>query len=92
MGLGHFDKLTVQKSRPLFALWRSDLTLSEFKILDTYLHGFGKDHVVVFQHKGLHGLPLDGRLLDGGKVPDSAHGQVGEASTIWLYLKASATK
>ena len=33
MGLGHFDKLTVQKSRPLFALWRSDLTLSEFKIL-----------------------------------------------------------
>lgn len=31
------DKLTVQKSRPLFALWRSGLTLSEFKILDTYL-------------------------------------------------------
>ncbi len=27
----------VQKSRPLFALWRSDLTLSEFKILDVYL-------------------------------------------------------
>lgn len=31
------DKLTVQKSLPLFALWRSDLTLSEFKILDIYL-------------------------------------------------------
>lgn len=31
------DKLTVQKSKPLFALWRSDLTLAEFKILDTYL-------------------------------------------------------
>jgi hypothetical protein len=31
------DKLTVQKSLPLFALWQSDLTLSEFKILDTYL-------------------------------------------------------
>ena len=31
------DKLVVQKSRPLFALWRSDLTLAEFKILDTYL-------------------------------------------------------
>lgn len=29
--------LTVQKSLPLFALWRSDLTLSEFKILDIYL-------------------------------------------------------
>lgn len=31
------DKLTVQKSQPLFSLWRSDLTLAEFKILDTYL-------------------------------------------------------
>lgn len=31
------DKLTVQKSLPLFALWQSDLTLAEFKILDTYL-------------------------------------------------------
>lgn len=30
-------KLTVQKSRPLTALWQSDLSLSEFKILDTYL-------------------------------------------------------
>lgn len=35
--LGQEDKLTVQKSLPLFALWRSDLTLPEFKILDTYL-------------------------------------------------------
>lgn len=31
------NKLMVQKSRPLFALWRSDLSLAEFKILDTYL-------------------------------------------------------
>ena len=31
------NKLIVQKSLPLFALWRSDLSLSEFKILDTYL-------------------------------------------------------
>lgn len=35
--LGDENKLTVQKSLPLFALWRSDLTLAEFKILDTYL-------------------------------------------------------
>ena len=27
----------VQKSKPLFSLWKSELTLSEFKILDTYL-------------------------------------------------------
>lgn len=31
------EKLTVQKSLPLFELWQSDLTLPEFKILDTYL-------------------------------------------------------
>ena len=31
------NKLTVQKSIPLFSLLRSDMTLSEFKILDTYL-------------------------------------------------------
>ena len=31
------NKLTVQKSVPLFSLWRSDMTLAEFKILDTYL-------------------------------------------------------
>ena len=30
-------KLTVQKSLPLFSLWRSDMSLAEFKILDTYL-------------------------------------------------------
>ena len=30
-------QLTVQKSNPLYGLWRSELTLAEFKILDTYL-------------------------------------------------------
>lgn len=37
VSLGDEDRLTVQKSLPLFALWRSELTLAEFKILDTYL-------------------------------------------------------
>ena len=31
------SKLTVQKSTPLMSLWRSDMTLAQFKILDTYL-------------------------------------------------------
>ena len=31
------DSHEVQKSKPLFSLWKSDLTLAEFKILDTYL-------------------------------------------------------
>lgn len=34
---GDENKLIVQKSLPLFSLWHSDLTLAEFKILDTYL-------------------------------------------------------
>ena len=37
------------------------------------LHGFGQNNIVIFQHKGLHRLALDGRLLDGGKIPDAAH-------------------
>jgi hypothetical protein len=31
------DSNVVQKSKPLFSLWASELTLQEFKILDTYL-------------------------------------------------------
>lgn len=31
------DKLTVLKSNPLTSLWRSEMTLAEFKILDVYL-------------------------------------------------------
>lgn len=31
------NKLTVQKSQPLTWLWQSDLSLAEFKILDSYL-------------------------------------------------------
>lgn len=37
VSLGNVDKLTVQKSQNLYSLWQSDLTLAEFKILDTYL-------------------------------------------------------
>lgn len=47
------DKLTVQKSLPLFSLWRSDLTLPEFKILDIYLSRINshkpEKRVVVFE-------------------------------------------
>lgn len=39
IGLGRDpeNRLTVQKSNPLLSLWRSDMSLAEFKILDTYL-------------------------------------------------------
>lgn len=54
--LGKTDKLTVQKSKPLFALWQSELTLSEFKILDTYLgriNSHDDEHRTVKFEKGL---------------------------------------
>lgn len=38
------DKLIVQKSNPLYSLWRSGLTLSEFKILDIYLSRIDSHH------------------------------------------------
>lgn len=47
------EKLTVQKSLPLFSLWKSELTLSEFKILDVYLSRIDSHNpdrrVVVFE-------------------------------------------
>lgn len=53
--LGNEDKLIVQKSKPLFALWQSELTLAEFKILDTYLgriNSHNPDKRVVLFDKG----------------------------------------
>ena len=38
------SKLVVQKSKPLFSLWTSELTLAEFKILDTYLARIDSHH------------------------------------------------
>ena len=45
----------VQKSNPLFSLWKSALTLSEFKILDTYLSRINSrdpEHRTVVFEKG----------------------------------------
>lgn len=38
------EKPVVQKSTPLLSLWRSSLTLSEFKILDAYLARIDSHH------------------------------------------------
>lgn len=49
------NRLVVQKSRPLFSLWQSDLTLAEFKILDTYLsriNSHDPEHREVVLEKG----------------------------------------
>ena len=37
LGKDPTNKLTVQKSRPLAALWQSEFSLAEFKIMDAYL-------------------------------------------------------
>ena len=49
------EKLLVQKSKPLFALWQSELTLAEFKILDSYLgriNSHDEEHRTVKFNKG----------------------------------------
>lgn len=87
--LGSMDKLTVQKSRPLFALWRSELTLAEFKILDSYLgriNSHDEEHRTVTFSKGeleaLFGLKqikpevLDERLkhlMISVRIPDNSN-------------------
>ena len=48
------DSFTVQRSWPLYALWKSDLTLAEFKILDFYLsrinsHEPNKRKVIIYK-------------------------------------------
>lgn len=54
------NQLTVQKSRPLYSLWQSDLSLAEFKILDTYLSRINshdpEKRVVVFEKGELEKL------------------------------------
>ena len=73
--LGNEDKLIVQKSKPLYALWQSELTLAEFKILDTYLARIDSHHPerrsVVFEKgeleeklgvKKINQKELEGRL------------------------------
>lgn len=49
------NNLEIQKSRPLSVLWQSNLTLSEFKILDMYLgriNSHDEEHRVVVLEKG----------------------------------------
>lgn len=54
------EKMLVQKSNPLYSLWKSGLTLSEFKILDVYLSRIDSQHpekrTVVFEKGELEQL------------------------------------
>lgn len=95
------NNLTVQKSKPLFALWQSDLTLPEFKILDTYLgriNSHDDEHRTVKFEKGefeellgikqLKAQVLDERLkhlMTTVKLPDK---DTGSFTRISLFEKA----
>ena len=90
------DKLTVQKSMPLFALWRSDLTLAEFKILDTYLSRIDshkpEKRTVIFEKGELEELlgvkrireeELDERLVHLG-TPIRIDDKTSKNKKLWL--------
>lgn len=57
---GDKEELVVQKSKNLLSLWKSDLTLAEFKILDAYLARINSKHpekdVVIFSKGKLEEL------------------------------------
>lgn len=105
MNLGQEDKLTVQKSLPLFSLWRSDLTLPEFKILDTYLSRINshipEKRTVVFEKGELEELlgvdrirteELDKRLIHLGtpiRIDDTT-AKNKKFTRISLFEKATA--
>ena len=67
------DSHEVQKSKPLFSLWKSDLTLAEFKILDTYLSRINSHNPeqrdVIFEKGELEKLrSLRGRTISGDSL------------------------
>lgn len=72
MGLSKAQNAVVQKTRPLLALWKSDLTLAEFKILDVYLGRINsrdpEHRTVVFKKGELEKLigstRIDAKVLD----------------------------
>ena len=102
---GKGEKLTVQKSLPLFSLWRSQLSLSEFKILDTYLSRINshipEKRTVIFDKGELERLlgvdrirteELDKRLIHLGtpiRIDDTT-AKNKKFSRISLFEKATA--
>lgn len=96
------NKLTVLKSRPLFALWRSELSLSEFKILDAYLsridsHKPEKRSVVFTKGELEHLLgsrinhpDLEQRLRNLYQPIDLANGDKKRIHLVGLFEEAAA--
>lgn len=105
-GLGKSqEKLLVQKSRPLFSLWRSDFSLAEFKILDTYLARINSDkpvdNSVVFEKGELESLlgvkritrtDLDTRLKSLGSPVDLEKNNPNKIHRVTLFEESYAEK
>lgn len=67
------ENMVVQKSTPLLALWKSELTLQEFKLMDTYLariNSHDPEHrVVEFDKAELENL-LDVKAINTKKLKE----------------------
>lgn len=94
-------RLMVQKSIPLFSLWQSDMSLSEFKILDTYLSRINshdpEKRTVVFTKGELEKLlgvkkinkpQLAARLKSLGRFVDVEDGNTRKVHQIALFEEA----
>lgn len=95
------NRLMVQKSIPLFSLWQSDMSLSEFKILDTYLSRINshdpEKRTVVFTKGELEQLlgvkkinkpQLAARLKGLGRFVDVEDGNTKKIHQIALFEEA----
>lgn len=95
------NRLMVQKSIPLFSLWQSDMSLSEFKILDTYLSRINshdpEKRTVVFTKGELEQLlgvkkinkpQLAARLKSLGRFVDVEDGNTKKIHQIALFEEA----
>lgn len=95
------SNLIVQKSLPLFSLWQSDMSLAEFKILDTYLSRINSrepdKRTVVFTKGELEQLlevkkinkpQLAARLKNLGRFVDIADGNSRKVHQIALFEEA----
>ena len=95
------NQLTVQKSIPLLSLWQSDMSLAEFKILDTYLSRINshdqEKRTVVFTKGELEQLlgvkkinkpQLAARLKSLGRFVDVAEGNVRKVHQVALFEEA----
>lgn len=101
VGSREITYMTIQKSTPLLSLWRSDMALSEFKILDAYLSRINshepEKRTVVFTKGELEQLlgvtkinrkELQGRISRLGRFVDLEEGNPKKIHQVALFEEA----